>query len=156
MARVTLVLLMVLLTTAGCQSMTGPTTAGRPLRGSYTGTFQVTFHDWQNRRVPSSQSGTVSFVFGADGYSYSGSIERTTDKLEWSQIRDRGDYQVSGFVIEMSDDSNLMASPDWKASLYLLGPMKLRPTDLRGGMRISGDTPMAQYDIRLAPLATAF
>ncbi len=101
-----------------CQETKFPTESISSIRGEYTGTFSVSFKNYQNS-LQLTQKGKISIVFSDSSYDYSATVEYSSQDSMDSFLTDRGCYSNTEDEIIMNDISWEMMDPLWHNSLYL-------------------------------------
>ncbi len=128
----------------GCNKDDLPTQPSEFGKGEYTGTFSVTFKNYQNQSSPVTQSGNISITFSDSTYSYS-AIEAKTN----STLNDVGNYLTVDAKMQMNDQSWLYMDPRWHNSLYLMDTFSIQKTNNQ--FVISQDNDFANWKIILIP-----
>lgn len=130
-----------------CQKNNLPTEPSPFPEGEYSGSFAVTFKNYQNTKKSSTQIGKISFVFYDSSYSYTGIVKNIEGKNVDFEIKDIGKFNKIDGSINMSDDSWLRMTSRWLNSLYLAGTFSIKTKNNQ--YLIIQDNEFAKWEINL-------
>ncbi|MDO8550697.1 MAG: hypothetical protein Q7S39_11185 [Ignavibacteria bacterium] len=112
-------------TFTSCQKTESPTESISFTGGEYTGTFSVTFKNYQNSS-PLTQNGKISIMFSDSSYNYSATVEYSSEDSTYTFLTDRGCYSNTEDKIVMNDISWKKMDPRWHNSLYLVDSFTIK------------------------------
>jgi hypothetical protein len=130
-----------------CRKSDSPTEPLPFSKGEYTGTFSVTFKDYN--KGPLTQSGTISFTFSDSTYAYSANVTYASDTSAFSLLNDQGRYSKIQLSLSMTDISTKIVGPNRRNSLYLDGVFSLQSVGTQ--FSISQDDTFATWNLELVP-----
>lgn len=143
-SKLTALIYFMLFTLISCNKNDSPTQPSVFNKGEYTGTFSVTFKNYQNQSSSFSQSGSISFTLSDSTYSYSAIVTKTD-----SVLKDVGKYSKADQKMPMNDQSWLYMDPRWHNSLYLMDTFSIQTTGSQ--FVISQENDFANWKIILNP-----
>jgi hypothetical protein len=132
---------------SNCSNLTSPTENIVLKKGTYSGTFSVTFKNYKNYSYPVTQTGTISILFADSIYNYSAKINYSSDSISTDSLKDFGRYSIQSNKIIINDISWWRMDPHWHNGLYLENTFNIENID--GRFRIFQDNSFAQWDLNL-------
>ena len=130
-----------------CNNSTSPTENLVLRKGTYSGTFSVTFKNYRNFSHSLTQTGTITVLFTDSAYTYLAIVNFSSDLTSTDSLRDNGTYYLAKNGIIMRDDSWWRMDAGWHNSLYLENTFNFDYNDI--GLRISQDNAFANWNLNL-------
>ena len=147
--RLALVLCLFLFLYISCNKTESPTQSSAFKKGEYSGTFSVTFKNYKNQNSSLSQSGDIAITFSDSSYSYSATVNNSSDPKADSVLADVGKFTNEGQKMSMNDQSWMYMDPRWHNSLYLFGTFEIQTTGKQ--LKISQENDFAIWNLFLFP-----
>ncbi|GAB6283112.1 MAG: hypothetical protein STSR0008_18680 [Ignavibacterium sp.] len=132
---------------SNCNNSTSPTDNIALTKGTYAGTFSVTFKDYQNSTSTLIQTGTITIAFTDSTYTYFAVVKFSSDSTASESLEDFGSYSLKKDEIVMNDDSWLRLNKNWSNSLYLGNTFGLEYNNT--AVKIFQDNSFAKWDLNL-------
>ena len=132
---------------SNCNNPISPTENTILAKGTYSGTFSVTFKHYQNYSKSITQSGIISILFADSTYKYSAIVSYSSESTVSDSLGDFGSYSIVNDGIRLDDGSWLRMDPSWHNSLYLFDTFNVQKKF--SGFYITQDNTFAKWDLNL-------